>query len=374
MVDEEDSFANRLPAGRKGDRRDRREPRGGNRRRDSGGRNSRGPDSRGRRRDGDDRRGRDERWPDGDPADNPILRERGWGGVARRGTRQFEERWDEGDERTPDPHEKQREPLDPEVARQRAERAAARQAARERLEDEARRAIERGGLPQKPSKRVPKAHHRVALPARPRLEDLDVALMRIFGERRGPRMRKRVIDASRAFEEDRHIDALTVLKPVRDGAPEVPEVRELAGLILYRLGRWTQAAKELEAFRALAGSAEQNPVLCDCYRALGRWNDVDGLWAELREVSPHAELVAEGRIVVAGGLADRGRVQDAVRLLEKAWNQPRQPKPHHLRTAYALADLYERSGDAPRARSIFGWLVRHDDEFADAADRLRQLG
>jgi lipopolysaccharide biosynthesis regulator YciM len=106
---------------------------------------------------------------------------------------------------------------------------------------------------------------------------------------------------------------------------------------------------------------------------MGRWNDVDALWLELREVSPDAATVAEGRIVVAGGLADRGRTQDAVRLLEQSWKQPKSPREHHLRMAYALADLYERAGDVPRARSLFGWLVRHDPEFADAADRLRNL-
>ena len=34
--------------------------------------------------------------------------------------------------------------------------------------------------------------------------------------------------------------------------------------------------------------------------------NAQALWAELREVSPSAELVTEGRIVAAGSLADRG--------------------------------------------------------------------
>lgn len=187
-------------------------------------------------------------------------------------------------------------------------------------------------------------------------------------------MRKRVLDAGRAFEADRHTEALSILKPVRQGAAEVPEVRELNGLILYRLGRWKQAAAELEAFRELAASTEQHPVLCDCYRAMGRWNDVDELWAELREISPDAATVTEGRIVVAGGLADRGRTQDAIRMLESAWRRPKRAKEHHLRVAYALADLYERAGDVGRARDLFGWLVHASGGFGDAEDRLDQLG
>ena len=53
---------------------------------------------------------------------------------------------------------------------------------------------------------------------------------------------------------------------------------ELFGLTLYRLGQWKDAADHLEAFRELSGSTEQHPVLADCYRALGRWNDVDAMW------------------------------------------------------------------------------------------------
>ena len=187
-------------------------------------------------------------------------------------------------------------------------------------------------------------------------------------------MRRRVLDAAEAFDEERFGDAIQILKPVRDGASEIAEVRELQGLVLYRLGRWKQAAKELEAFRELTGSTEQHPVLTDCYRALSRWNDVDDLWLELREASPDAATVAEGRIVVAGGLSDRGQVQDAVRLLEKAWKSPKKASEHHLRTAYALADLHERAGDVPKSRALFSWLVRQDPEFADVGRRLEVLG
>ena len=74
------------------------------------------------------------------------------------------------------------------------------------------------------------------------------------------------------------------------------------------MGQWNAAIKELEAFRSLTGSTEQHPVLADCYRAQKRWARVDELWEELRAASPSADLVAEGRIVVAGSLADRGRL------------------------------------------------------------------
>ena len=102
--------------------------------------------------------------------------------------------------------------------------------------------------------------------------------------------------------------------------PDSPTARELLGLTQYRLGNWAEAARQLEEFRQLTGySTEQHPVLADCYRALRRYKKVDELWAELCEASPSAALVTEARIVAAGSLADRGRLADAVRVLERGW-------------------------------------------------------
>jgi tetratricopeptide (TPR) repeat protein len=184
---------------------------------------------------------------------------------------------------------------------------------------------------------------------------------------------KALREAARAFERERFQDARKILAPVAERAPSVPAVRELLGLTYYRLGRWKQAAKELEAFRTLTGSTEQHPVLADCYRALERWDQVDELWDELRQASPGADLVTEGRIVAAGALADRGRLREAITLLGKQWQVPKRPKEHHLRRAYALADLYERAGDVPHARELFGRIQRADADFADVGTRLRGL-
>ena len=90
--------------------------------------------------------------------------------------------------------------------------------------------------------------------------------------------------------------------------------------------------------------------------------------------SPSAALVAEGRIVMAGALADRGRLRDAVALLERRGANVQRPAEHHLRMWYALADLYERTGDLPRARELFDRVRRRDAAFADVAERLLSLG
>jgi thioredoxin-like negative regulator of GroEL len=189
-----------------------------------------------------------------------------------------------------------------------------------------------------------------------------------------PRFAGRLREAADAFNRERFEEARRILRPLAAQAPRAASVRELYGLSLYRLGRWAQAARELEAYRSLTGSTEQNPVLADAYRALGRYAEAEELWDELRAASPRAELVAEGRIVAAGALADQGRLEDAIDVLAPAVNRPtRKPRLHHLRMAYALADLYERAGDLPRARELFGRIAASDAEFVDVDARLRAL-
>ncbi len=100
------------------------------------------------------------------------------------------------------------------------------------------------------------------------------------------RFESRLKDGARAFSRERYDDARRILRPLAEQAPAAESVRELLGLTYYRLGRWKEARRELEAFRDLADSAEQHPVLADCYRALGRHDKVDELWEELRSASP----------------------------------------------------------------------------------------
>jgi tetratricopeptide (TPR) repeat protein len=181
--------------------------------------------------------------------------------------------------------------------------------------------------------------------------------------------------AAQAFAADRPRDALRMVRPLVQAYPDAAGVRELAGLCHYRIGNYAAAQRELEAFVELTGSTEQHPVLMDCARAQRRWRRVDELWHELGEASPSGELVTEGRIVYAGSLADRGRRAEAIAVLEKrVRDTPARVQNHHVRLWYALADLYERSGDLPRARALFQRVRKHDAQFADVAERLAGLG
>lgn len=204
--------------------------------------------------------------------------------------------------------------------------------------------------------------------------DAKAELVAALGGPRGARANERLRDAAHAFERDRYEEARSLLKPLAEQAPGAVSVRELLGLTYYRMGRWKDAVRELEAFHHATGSAEQNPVLADAYRAQGKHRQVEELWDELREASLSADLVTEGRIVMAGSLADRKDLSAAIALLERAQKPVKRPAVHHLRQAYALADLYERAGDIARARELFRWVCAHEPDFADAAERAASLG
>jgi tetratricopeptide (TPR) repeat protein len=199
-------------------------------------------------------------------------------------------------------------------------------------------------------------------------------LEKAVGRQGTMRLERKLREAARAFEADRLDEAQPRLRRLVAEAPSLAPARELYGLALYRLGKWALALRELEAFAALTSSTEQHPVMADCSRALRRWDDVERLWTELRAASPSAELVTEGRIVMAGALADQGDLAGAIDLLSRAFDPPQRPKDFHLRRMYALADLYERAGELPKARELFRRIAAADPDFFDVTDRVRSLG
>ena len=119
---------------------------------------------------------------------------------------------------------------------------------------------------------------------------------------------------------------------------------------------------------------DQHPALMDCYRALQRYDRVEELWNELGQTASAPDVVAEGRIVMAGSLADRGRVREAIAMLSRRAADVQNPKEYHLRLWYALADLEERAGNLPGARTLFERISRKDAGFADVMERLVSLG
>ena len=52
----------------------------------------------------------------------------------------------------------------------------------------------------------------------------------------------------------------------------------------------------------------------------------------------------------------------------------RNPGYRHIRLWYALADVFDRSGDQVSARELFARVVLADPDAYDARDRLEELG
>ncbi len=193
----------------------------------------------------------------------------------------------------------------------------------------------------------------------------------------GPRAAARLEQAARAYAEDRYGEALRLLRRLSSELPADPAVKELLGLTFYRLGRWEEAVRALVSHHRLSGSYDQFPVLADCYRAMRRYEESQAVWDELRKVSPGAAVMAEGRIVEAELLADQGDLRGAIKLLEATASRPGrgggERKVGQLRQWYALADLYERAGELPRARELFNRVAAEDPYAYDVRQRLGAL-
>jgi tetratricopeptide (TPR) repeat protein len=196
----------------------------------------------------------------------------------------------------------------------------------------------------------------------------------MLGTRRGGKVAVVLNEAAKSFERERFGETIRILRPLLEEAPDSAPVRELFGLACYREGKWAEAVKHLEKFVELTGSDEQHPVLADSHRALKNYRQVSTLWEELSQSSPSGHLVAEGRIVMAGSLADQGKLLEAIALMERGSIEAKKPKDHHLRLWYCLADLYERAGDIPRARDRFQRIMAIDKAYVNVPERLANLG
>ncbi len=244
-----------------------------------------------------------------------------------------------------------------------------------RVEREPERWIDEG-----PIREVAVAATERAKPARPRRHEnmsLDPEVKEkveaSLEPRRAARLSDRLLQAQIALEAERFTDARRMANSLLKEMSHVSAVHEVIGLSNYRLGRWREAAAALEIARSQRGRVEDLPVLADCYRALKRWSAVDEIWEEIKGISPSHEVMAEGRIVVAGSLADRGELKEAIDLMVRSAAIPKKVRDHHLRQWYVLGDLYDRAGNLHKAREMFRRVALHDPDFADVEGRIASL-
>lgn len=182
--------------------------------------------------------------------------------------------------------------------------------------------------------------------------------------------------AAEAYDRHRYEEALRLARGVADLVPGVAAVRELTGLAAYRAERWSLAKSHLRAHFDITGDAEHLPLVMDAERALRHPRAVEKAYGQILAAEPGADVLAEARIVLAGAWADDGRFAEAIDLLTKAGaaKSLRNPSFRHVRLWYALADVYDRAGDAPSARELFARVVAAEPEAYDAAARLGELG
>ena len=208
-------------------------------------------------------------------------------------------------------------------------------------------------------------------------EAMDPAVVEVVARavdpRRAEKLAQKLNSACTALDRERYSEAKRIARSLLKELSSVSTVHEVIGLASYRLGQWRDATAALETAQRLNERVENMPVLLDCYRAQKRWSDVDTIWKELKEQSPAPDVMAEGRIVVAGSLADRGDLRAAVVLMKKALSTPRRVREYHVRQWYVLADLYDRAGDIQHARELFSRVAAADPQFADVRERLSSL-
>jgi tetratricopeptide (TPR) repeat protein len=182
--------------------------------------------------------------------------------------------------------------------------------------------------------------------------------------------------AAEGYDRKRYEEALRLGRIVSDAVPGVAPVRELTGLAAYRAERWNMAKIHLRAHFTITGDPEHLPLVMDCDRANRRFRAVEKTYAEVEENEPSADVIAEARIVMASSLADQQRYVEAIDLLVRAGGTKilRNPAYRHVRMWYALADIFDRSGDQVSARELFARVVVADPDAYDAQARLNELG
>ena len=258
-----------------------------------------------------------------------------------------------------------RTPRDPELERQKIEaRTLETWIDDGSVRDEAVKAADRA-TGQAPAKR------RELKPLDP---EISAELVDSVGKQRGARLSERLAQASEALDRERFQEAKRLAGAIAKEAPDVATAHEVHGLASYRLGQFKPAVRSLEAALDLRPDPTMMPVVADCYRALGRWSSVDRVWREIKALSPSHEVLAEGRIVAAGALADQGDLRGAIAVMEPATKHAKTVRDHHLRQWYVLGDLHDRVGDPISARRWFAAVAEADPEFADVDQRLRSLG
>jgi tetratricopeptide (TPR) repeat protein len=178
---------------------------------------------------------------------------------------------------------------------------------------------------------------------------------------------RHLVAAGGLLQEDPEL-ALEHARAARDRASRIAAVREAVGVAAYHASDFTEAARELRAYRRMSGDESYRAVLADCERALGRPDNGLRLVHEALEANPEPDELIELRLVEAGARHDLGELPAALLVLEAALGG--RPTPAglgradlgQLRLATAYADLLEEQGQDELAAEWFGAIAAVDPD------------
>ncbi|MEX2504086.1 MAG: hypothetical protein WD378_04500 [Egicoccus sp.] len=241
------------------------------------------------------------------------------------------------------------------------------------------RARSKAGAPPRPG-RDASAPPRPDLPQdeRPHLpkhirRDID----RVIGKnRRGEDIALALSIGAAAIDEDRIDIALPMLAWAKHEAPRIAAVREAYGVALYLDEQFAAALSELQAYKRLTGRVDQNHLIADSLRALGRAVDrvVDAAAELVESDDAEQDRRSEAAIVWASALADAGDVGAGRAVLRNfSVRHGGGEGEHLLRVRYVAAELAARDGDAAAAREEFEQILAVDPGYLDVEERLADL-
>lgn len=245
------------------------------------------------------------------------------------------------------------------------------------------RPIRRSLTGKPPPKRPPKAA--ASAPPRPDLPtervDLPSAVFRDIKRTVKPGVLEDVANAvgaaSLAVEEGDLDRAMELLEWAKSKAPRSAAIREGLGIAHYLAHDFDGAQRELQAYRRLSGRVDQNHLLADAARALGRLDRVaelvDEMVTALQERKAPLDRTVEAVIVHAGALADQERYEEALALLDRSPLPDGGATVSHARAWYAAGDIAERMGDRGLAAEYFHAASMVEDDFLDAEARVDAL-
>ena len=225
-------------------------------------------------------------------------------------------------------------------------------------------------LTPRPPGRNPQRHapHRSGL-----TRDVEDELRATAKPGRAPDATARLSRAAELLERGDARGASAEARKAKELAGRSPAVREVLGIALYRLERFPEALSELQTYRRMSGRADQNHLIADCLRAVGRPQQVQPVVDEALRAKIPNESKAEAVIVGASALADLGRYEESLARLRRARTNDDVARPYVLRLWYVTGDVLARAGRPEEAAREFRKIVRHDPGAFDAAERLAAL-